>query len=798
MKKRLLSLALTLVMVLSLVLAAVPTASAESEDLTNQQMIDLIPTSLTAIQPTTVERAKFLTGQGDSNGVYNYENWEFEKSLDTVFQEIIAQTNALIAGKSSDTEKAKAIFNWVANNIKYPDHYYESDAYGSYMVFTEPDYRDAFRGFHTRTGVCETYAGLSQLMLNLAGIPNVFIEGYAKNGAHAWNAVRLNGAWLLFDATWNKWDMGADYHPEITDIRFSLDPSFTMMITPDGKITCCEYFFSDGTADVVFPEGVPELSSSIFRGSELESITLPNSLKVIEYGAFQYCTSLKRVTVLGSVTSGGSTFSGCSNLTEAVFSGSNIKVDELFRGCDKLTTVTLNGVTEIGDEVFYNCKSLTNITIPASVTKIGKSAFPSTLKEVYYEGSEAQFDAIEFGTKNTALLTATIHYQDTSDSVEISDSDLEIKHGVLLKYTGAGGDVVIPDTVTVIDDEAFSGCKALTSVTIPSSVTTIGNQAFRGTGLKSVVVPNTVKTLGDYAFYDCIDLTSAWVGDSVTEMNGTFNGCISLKNVRLPKDVKSISYAFCKCTSLPSITLPDGIEDMSSAFVDCASLTSVNIPTALEFPGNPFKGCTALTSLYLPGSLKKIYDGMFGETGITDVYFEGTAEQFDSIWGHGWSNRKAVPSTVTIHYNCAAPTKTAYTSTQNVLVDGKSVEFQCYALKDIRGGDTNYIKLRDIAYILNGTAAQFNVGWDGNVNIETGKAYVSNGSEMSTPFSGNRAYENANAPTFVDGKLAALDAIVLTDDNGGAYTYYKLRDLGSALGFTVDWSSEQGIFIETK
>lgn len=140
----------------------------------------------------------------------------------------------------------------------------------------------------------------------------------------------------------------------------------------------------------------------------------------------------------------------------------------------------------------------------------------------------------------------------------------------------------------------------------------------------------------------------------------------------------------------------------------------------------------------------------------------------------------------------------ACASTQNVLVDGKSVEFECYALKDASGNDTNYIKLRDVASVLNGTAAQFNVGWDGNVNIETGKAYAANGTEMSTPYSGNRTYENATAATNINGKAADLSAIVLKDDAGNGYTYYKLRDLGSALGFTVDWSAEKGIFIETK
>ncbi len=145
----------------------------------------------------------------------------------------------------------------------------------------------------------------------------------------------------------------------------------------------------------------------------------------------------------------------------------------------------------------------------------------------------------------------------------------------------------------------------------------------------------------------------------------------------------------------------------------------------------------------------------------------------------------------------AAEGGTAYASTQAVLVDGSTVTFQAYALKDANGNDTNYVKLRDVAQVLNGTAVQFEVGWNGAVNIETGKSYTSNGSEMKTPFSGNRAYSPATAPTNINGAPAALEAIVLLDDDGGAYTYYKLRDLGTALGFRVDWSAEKGIFIET-
>lgn len=136
-------------------------------------------------------------------------------------------------------------------------------------------------------------------------------------------------------------------------------------------------------------------------------------------------------------------------------------------------------------------------------------------------------------------------------------------------------------------------------------------------------------------------------------------------------------------------------------------------------------------------------------------------------------------------------TNIAYAGSSTVLVDGKNVTFDMYALKDANGNLTNYIKLRDIAYILDGTAAQFNVGWNGNISITTGLAYSSrNGSEMTTPFAGDQHYAPATSNIYVDGVLADLEAITLTDSTGGSYNYFKLRDLGKALGFNVSWSNE--------
>lgn len=140
---------------------------------------------------------------------------------------------------------------------------------------------------------------------------------------------------------------------------------------------------------------------------------------------------------------------------------------------------------------------------------------------------------------------------------------------------------------------------------------------------------------------------------------------------------------------------------------------------------------------------------------------------------------------------------TAIASTQTVTVDGKAVEFQMYALADANGNLTNYIKLRDMAYILNGTKAQFAVGYDGTISLTTGRPYAVGGTEMTTPFSGNRGYRGGAQGVKVNGTTVNMTAITLTDANGGDYNYFKLRDLGKALGFNVGYSNASGVFIET-
>ena len=135
----------------------------------------------------------------------------------------------------------------------------------------------------------------------------------------------------------------------------------------------------------------------------------------------------------------------------------------------------------------------------------------------------------------------------------------------------------------------------------------------------------------------------------------------------------------------------------------------------------------------------------------------------------------------------AAPTAS------KVTVNGAAKAFEAYNINS-----NNYFKLRDIAYVLNGTDASFSVGWDGAANsiaLAKGEAYAPTGSEMKV--SGTKDIKDAvesKSTILIDGKKAALKAYTIKGNN-----YFKLRDLGTALGFQIGWdNASQTISITTE
>ena len=135
---------------------------------------------------------------------------------------------------------------------------------------------------------------------------------------------------------------------------------------------------------------------------------------------------------------------------------------------------------------------------------------------------------------------------------------------------------------------------------------------------------------------------------------------------------------------------------------------------------------------------------------------------------------------------------TAVPSSSQVLVDGKSQNFLAYYINGY-----NYFKLRDIAAVLNGSEKQFEVGWDpetDSISLTTGKPYVLQDGDLETDSSGeNQTGMATQSRIFVDGNEVAFVAY-----NIGGNNYFKLRDLGAALDFGVDWDpATENILIDS-
>ena len=98
------------------------------------------------------------------------------------------------------------------------------------------------------------------------------------------------------------------------------------------------------------------------------------------------------------------------------------------------------------------------------------------------------------------------------------------------------GDLVIPEGVSSISANTFTGWSGLTSVTIPSYVTSIGSAAFQGcSGLKSVTIPSRVTSIGSSAFYNCRKLSGVYCYPKTPPEIGAsaFDGC-SLDYISVP------------------------------------------------------------------------------------------------------------------------------------------------------------------------------------------------------------------------------------------------------------------------
>lgn len=220
----------------------------------------------------------------------------------------------------------------------------------------------------------------------------------------------------------------------LTSIREGafMNSGLTSIKIPSGLIKLDKETFSGcvnlETVEFAANSKITAIDSKCFKDDVmLESISFPDSISSMQDAILSGCTNLKSVKLPENrdfKTLNGSFFEGCTSLESVVIPESIVALkDNIFKDCTALKNVDLLGkITAIGNNAFENCSSLKSLELPETLRKISVNMFSGS----------------------------------------------------------AVASVVIPESATAIDENAFLNCTSLTSIIIPEKVTTVGENAFKG------------------------------------------------------------------------------------------------------------------------------------------------------------------------------------------------------------------------------------------------------------------------------------------------------------------------------
>lgn len=284
---------------------------------------------------------------------------------------------------------------------------------------------------------------------------------------------------------------------------------------------------------------------------------------------------------------------------------------------DVVSVEFLEGIHVFYGDLFYECYNLKTVIIPSSTQSIPAGAFDNC----------TSLESITVAPENKRYISMNgIVYDKEAGSV------LAVPDHVY-------GDVILPDFVHELP--SFWDKTEITSVVIPEGITYIGTNAFSGcTSLEKVTVPSSVTSIElgyGGAFNDCTNL-SAFVVNEGNKNYYSHSGILYNKADNtiawIPDNIKG------------EITFPTALTEVSAnSFRYRTGITSIKIDGTVSKIGSyAFCGCSALTTVTISANVTFIDDSAFADcSALTDIYYHGTTEQWNAIekyynWDSGTGN----------------------------------------------------------------------------------------------------------------------------------------------------------------
>ena len=342
------------------------------------------------------------------------------------------------------------------------------------------------------------------------------------------------------------------------------------------------------------------IGSSAFMYSSLESLIIPDGVKLLGDKVFASCYRLRAVKLGAGLTNISSeSFAGCSALPEIEIPANIVSIGgDAFFGTDSMTKVTFaegGRLAEIDFNAFAG-SGLVSVEIPASVTALGRGAFSEC----------SALSAVTFGEGSSLTKIEASTFS--------GDSRLS--------------SVTLPESIVYIGRGAFAGDISLTEITLPSGLVYLGDFAFESTGLVTVAIPKTVETFGIGAFASCHSLTDINVdaeNAKYIDIDGVVYDRAMTTLIEYPAGNARTSYtladgivtvgqyAFCGSWNLQRVTLSQTVETVDEyAFYDCRSITSYTLSDVLTYIKRyAFAMNSSLWSMVMPDSLMQISNYAF-------------------------------------------------------------------------------------------------------------------------------------------------------------------------------------------